>query len=34
MPEFFLSVSEGKTLKNRTHLDVKPTERTRDQEVE
>jgi predicted enzyme related to lactoylglutathione lyase len=30
----FVTVPEDKTLKNRAHLDVKPTERTRDQEVE
>jgi hypothetical protein len=29
----FVQVPEGKTLKNRVHLDVAPTERTRDEEV-
>lgn len=30
----FLQVPEGKTVKNRVHLDLQPAERTRDQEVE
>lgn len=30
----FIQVPEGKTVKNRVHLDLQPTERTRDQEVE
>jgi catechol 2,3-dioxygenase-like lactoylglutathione lyase family enzyme len=30
----FIRVPEGKTVKNRVHLDVQPTERTRDAEVE
>ena len=30
----FIRVPEGKAGKNRVHLDVQPTERTRDQEVE
>jgi predicted enzyme related to lactoylglutathione lyase len=30
----FIAVPEGKTVKNRVHLDWGPTERTRDQEVE
>jgi glyoxalase superfamily protein len=29
----FIPVPEGKTVKNRTHLDLRPTERTRDEEV-
>ncbi len=29
----FIPVPEGKTVKNRIHLDVTPTERTRDMEV-
>ncbi|RIV40888.1 VOC family protein [Micromonospora radicis] len=30
----FQRVPEGKTAKNRVHLDLKPTDRTRDEEVE
>lgn len=30
----FVRVPEGKTVKNRVHLDWEPTERTRDEEVE
>lgn len=30
----FVTVPEGKTLKNRVHLDVQPQDRTRDEEVE
>ncbi|WP_405149148.1 VOC family protein [Sphaerisporangium sp. NBC_01403] len=30
----FIQVPEGKTVKNRMHLDWVPTERTRDEEVE
>ena len=30
----FIRVPEGKTGKNRVHLDVQPTDRTRDQEVD
>jgi len=30
----FIPVPEGKTVKNRVHLDLMPTERTRDEEVE
>ena len=30
----FINVPESKTLKNRVHLDVQPTDRTRDEEVE
>ncbi|MFC0508715.1 VOC family protein [Micromonospora costi] len=30
----FLAVPEGKTIKNRVHLDLSPTDRTRDEEVE
>ncbi|MFF5215005.1 VOC family protein [Micromonospora sp. NPDC000442] len=30
----FLAVPEGKTVKNRLHLDLEPTDRTRDEEVE
>ena len=30
----FISVPEGKTVKNRVHLDLMPTERSRDEEVE
>jgi hypothetical protein len=30
----FVTVPEGKTVKNRVHLDVSPTRRTRDEEVE
>jgi hypothetical protein len=29
----FIPVPEGKTIKNRVHLDLMPTERSRDQEV-
>ncbi|MGH3502479.1 MAG: VOC family protein [Nocardioidaceae bacterium] len=29
----FLKVPEGKTVKNRLHIDVNPTDRTRDEEV-
>lgn len=29
----FIPVPEGKTVKNRMHLDLMPTERTRDEEV-
>ncbi|MFG2112571.1 VOC family protein [Streptomyces sp. NPDC048718] len=30
----FLQVPEGKTVKNRIHLDLRPLDRTRDEEVE
>ncbi|TCC42993.1 VOC family protein [Kribbella sindirgiensis] len=30
----FIAVPEGKSVKNRVHLDWSPTERTRDQEVD
>ncbi|HEX6684654.1 MAG TPA: VOC family protein [Candidatus Limnocylindrales bacterium] len=30
----FINVPEGKSLKNRIHLDVQPVDRTRDEEVE
>lgn len=30
----FLSVPEGKTVKNRMHVDLQPSDRTRDEEVE
>ncbi|MGA9344104.1 MAG: VOC family protein [Nocardioidaceae bacterium] len=30
----FIRVPEGKTVKNRTHLDLQPTDRSRDDEVE
>lgn len=30
----FIQVPEGKTVKNRLHLDLQPTDRTRDEEVE
>ena len=30
----FIGVPEGKTVKNRLHLDLMPTDRTRDEEVE
>jgi len=30
----FIPVAEGKSAKNRMHLDVEPTDRTRDEEVE
>ena len=30
----FIGVPEGKTVKNRVHLDLKPVDRTRDEEVE
>ncbi|MED7948589.1 VOC family protein [Streptomyces sp. BE303] len=30
----FIQVPEGKTVKNRIHLDVQPQDRTRDEEVE
>lgn len=30
----FVPVPEGKTVKNRLHIDVSPTDRTRDEEVE
>ncbi|MFE7559259.1 VOC family protein [Kitasatospora sp. NPDC057500] len=30
----FIGVPEGKTVKNRVHLDVQPKDRTRDEEVE
>jgi catechol 2,3-dioxygenase-like lactoylglutathione lyase family enzyme len=30
----FIAVPEGKTVKNRVHLDLRPTDRTRDEEVE
>lgn len=33
-PLLFVRVPEQKSVKNRVHLDVKPTDRTRDQEVE
>lgn len=29
----FVQVPEGKTVKNRWHVDLKPTDRTRDEEV-
>jgi predicted enzyme related to lactoylglutathione lyase len=29
----FIAVPEGKTVKNRIHFDVQPTERTRDEEL-
>jgi predicted enzyme related to lactoylglutathione lyase len=31
---FFQDVPEGKSVKNRIHLDVQPVDRTRDEEVE
>ena len=30
----FIKVPEGKTVKNRVHLDLMPTDRTRDEEVD
>ena len=33
-PVLFITVPEGKTVKNRAHLDIRPSERTRDEEVE
>lgn len=30
----FIAVPEGKTAKNRIHFDIRPTDRTRDEEVE
>ena len=30
----FLAVPEGKSVKNRLHLDLEPADRTRDEEVE
>ncbi|WP_371496481.1 VOC family protein [Kitasatospora sp. NBC_00374] len=30
----FIAVPEGKTVKNRLHLDIQPQDRTRDEEVE
>jgi Glyoxalase-like domain len=30
----FITVPDGKTLKNRVHLDLRPVDRTREQEVE
>jgi predicted enzyme related to lactoylglutathione lyase len=30
----FIGVPEGKTVKNRLHIDLMPTDRTRDEEVE
>jgi hypothetical protein len=30
----FLAVPDAKTVKNRAHLDLRPTDRTRDEEVE
>jgi predicted enzyme related to lactoylglutathione lyase len=30
----FINVPEGKSLKNRLHMDVQPVDRTRDEEVE
>ncbi len=33
-PVLFVTVPEGKTIKNRVHLDVQPQDRTRDEEVE
>ncbi|MGW4897181.1 VOC family protein [Kitasatospora sp. NPDC004240] len=30
----FIEVPEGKTVKNRVHLDIQPQDRTRDEEVE
>lgn len=34
MPLLFIEVPEGKQTKNRLHLDLRPTDRTRDEEVE
>ena len=34
MSLLFIPVPEGKTVKNRAHLDLAPTDRTRDEEVE
>lgn len=34
MPLLFIEVPEGKQTKNRLHLDLRPTDRTRDKEVE
>ena len=31
---FFIKVPEGKSVKNRLHIDVRPTEGSRDEEVE
>lgn len=33
-PLLFIEVPEGKQIKNRLHLDLRPTDRTRDEEVE
>ena len=33
-PLLFIQVPEGKTIKNRVHLDIQPQDRTRDAEVE
>jgi hypothetical protein len=30
----FIEVPEGKQVKNRLHLDLEPTDRTRDEEIE
>ncbi len=30
----FIAVPEGKTVKNRIHFDIQPTDRSRDEEVE
>jgi len=30
----FIAVPDGKTVKNRIHFDIQPTDRTRDEEVE
>lgn len=30
---YFVQVAEGKTIKNRVHLDVVPTDRTQDEEI-
>ncbi|WP_026819771.1 VOC family protein [Arthrobacter castelli] len=34
MPLLFIEVPEGKRTKNRLHLDLRPTDRPRDEEVE
>jgi catechol 2,3-dioxygenase-like lactoylglutathione lyase family enzyme len=33
-PVLFLEVPEGKQVKNRIHFDLRPTDRTRDEEIE
>ncbi|MDD9347779.1 VOC family protein [Mumia sp.] len=33
-PLLFIEVPEGKEVKNRIHLDLRPTDRTRDEEIE